>query len=59
MMKPIGAPNCPIIEYQPRRCGGAFIASSDGKPSHEPPKPMPCSRRKNASSQIERSPSTE
>ncbi len=48
-MKPIGAPNCPSIEYQPRRGPGALSASSDGNPSHEPPRPNPCPIRKSAS----------
>ena len=49
-MKPTGAPSCPIIAYQPRRLGGAESASSDGRPSHEPPSATPWPMRKSASS---------
>ncbi|KAG1257303.1 hypothetical protein G6F65_015961 [Rhizopus arrhizus] len=53
-MKPTGAPSWPIIEYQPRRLGGAFSASNDGNPSHDPPNANPCKQRNTASKQEQR-----
>ncbi len=45
--KPMGAPSWPSIAYQPRRSGGAFRASSDGRPSQAPPVASPCRHAEN------------
>src|SRR3546814_1542886 len=40
-ISPSGAPSCGIIAYQPRLPSGAFNASSEARPSHEPPSATP------------------
>ncbi|CFW32652.1 Uncharacterised protein [Bordetella pertussis] len=52
IMKPMGAPSWPSMAYQPRRPAGAFNASSEGRPSHEPPSARPCRQRNRLSSRI-------